>query len=821
MAIKWKKSEKDRDGETPRRRGGRGKIAALPEKWLWLIHLACAFLLGAAVFCLYLLSRNAYFPYISSRAGFEQTEEFAFQFSQDMDRALRYTKLKQKLETDGQLEFSKTVETITGEDGAITNISLQDAVDFGASIGLAFDEQNQLVVNGSEGISLQEIRDYSEELDSEETAGPSASAVGEAGTEEKTESAPENQLPEYEINGDGLWQEILTNEASPEEKSVLLQVLYKLAEYYNLQEQLGLSGNAVNFYYRFVYSGRNGDPVVSTNMSSDVTSSDMVSLGQYFTMNSESSLMQYTLPHNTASSLFGMVESNGLLDGGTYEIVAAVNSDFPAADHYREALEDYYRVGILLVILAVGSLAALAFWGLSLAGLFRACQAKRKLFDTWCLEAALAVWLIPVAAAVWAGASIYNGFLMSYLVDVAGGLLILAVAYLPILNGLFSFARRLHSRDFRGSLLQRMGKGAGQLFQAMTANGSQVGRVGASVVLYLFFNVLFIAGSVVYIEERFLGLFQNRWSEMQIQLTGFVCIGGFLLLNSVALVQVLRKASQREKIGRVVRQMAKGDLEQKIDLEGMNGAEKNMAETINTIGDGLSRAVAERTKSERLRTDLIANVSHDLRTPLTSIINYVDLLKRENLPGERVQGYLEVLEQKTQRLRNLTEDLVDASKASSGNVSISWETIDFAQMINQMNGEYQERFDAAGLKAVTTMENPQVPIRTDGRLLFRVLENLYNNVCKYAMPGTRVYIDLKETSHKAVFTMKNISADPLNMDPDELTERFIRGDVSRSTEGSGLGLSIAKSMTEQLKGTFEIYLEGDLFRVRLVFSLAE
>ena len=271
----------------------------------------------------------------------------------------------------------------------------------------------------------------------------------------------------------------------------------------------------------------------------------------------------------------------------------------------------------------------------------------------------------------------------------------------------------------------------------------------------------------------------------------------------------------------MVRQMSEGELDRKIDVEGMNGNEKILSENINAIGEGLSRAVAEQTKSERMRTELIANVSHDLRTPLTSIINYVDLLKRENLPGERVQGYLKVLEQKSQRLRNLTEDLVDASKASSGMVTVNWEVIDFAQMISQMNGEFQERFDAAGLKPVTTMDNLPVPIRTDGRLLFRVLENLYNNVCKYAMNGTRVYIDLRETSHKAVFTMKNISADPLNIAPEELTERFIRGDVSRSTEGSGLGLSIAKSMTEQLQGTFEIYLEGDLFRVRLVFSLAE
>ncbi len=814
MAIKWKKSEKnnlnDRKKEKSESFLGIGKLKV---KWIWLIHLTCVVLLCVAAFCLYSFSRNMYFPYIIGQRGFDETSEFEFQFSQDMDRALRYTQLKQKLETDGVLDLSKTVETLQGEGNVITNISLQDAIDFGESIGLSFDEENRLVVGGSEGVSLQDIQNYSEELDPQEAAGSSENT--------ESEELPENTLPEYEGDGDQLWNEILTNEASPEEKSALLQVLYKLAEYYNLQNRLGLNGNAVNFYYRFVYSDRNGDPVVSTNMSSDVTSSDMTALGQYFTMNSESSLIQYTMSYNTAYSLHATVESYGLLDGGTYEIVAAVNTEFPASDHYREGLEQYYRQVVLLVMLAVCALAVLVFWGISLSWMFRKNRTEKP-FDTWYLELAFVVWLLPVAAAVWAGVSIYNGFLMSYRVDVVGGLLILGVAYIPILNGLFSFSRRFRAKNLNAkSMLCRLGQNIGQIFQAILQNGSQVGRIGTAAVLYMFFNVLFVIGSVIYVEERFFGLFQNRWSPIQIQLTGFVCIGGFLLVNGITLFQVLRKASQREKIDRVIKKMAEGDLERKIDLEGMNGAERTMAETVNTIGEGLSRAVAERTKSERLRTDLIANVSHDLRTPLTSIINYVDLLKRENLPGERARGYLQILEQKSQRLRNLTEDLVDASKASSGTVAVNWETIDFAQMINQMNGEFQERFDAAGLKPVTTMENLPVPIRTDGRLLFRVRENLYNNVCKYAMTGTRVYIDLKETSHKAVFTMKNISADPLNMEPDELTERFIRGDVSRSTEGSGLGLSIAKSMTEQLKGTFEIYLEGDLFRVRLVFSLAE
>jgi len=197
------------------------------------------------------------------------------------------------------------------------------------------------------------------------------------------------------------------------------------------------------------------------------------------------------------------------------------------------------------------------------------------------------------------------------------------------------------------------------------------------------------------------------------------------------------------------------------------------------------------------------------------------LIKREGIPNEKVQNYLDILERKSQRLKNLTEDLVDASKISSGNMPVNWERIDLVQMVNQMEGEFQEKFARADLQPVTKIEEPPVYVQADGRLLFRVLENLYNNACKYAMPGTRVYIDLKQILHKAVFTMKNVSADQLNIPAEELTERFIRGDVARTTEGSGLGLSIAQSMTELLGGSFEIYLEGDLFRVRLIFSVDE
>ena len=220
-----------------------------------------------------------------------------------------------------------------------------------------------------------------------------------------------------------------------------------------------------------------------------------------------------------------------------------------------------------------------------------------------------------------------------------------------------------------------------------------------------------------------------------------------------------------------------------------------------------------------MKTELITNVSHDIKTPLTSIINYVDLLKREHIQDPKIQGYIQVLDQKSQRLKTLTEDLVEASKASSGTLQMTREKIDFVELINQTTGEFSDRFAAGHLNLVTNIQETPAYIMADGRYVWRILENLYRNAEKYSMPGTRVYIEVFEKIGRVFFVMKNVSNAPLNIKAEELTERFIRGDVSRTTEGSGLGLSIAKDMTELMDGTFRVYLDGDLFRVTVSFAV--
>ena len=282
-------------------------------------------------------------------------------------------------------------------------------------------------------------------------------------------------------------------------------------------------------------------------------------------------------------------------------------------------------------------------------------------------------------------------------------------------------------------------------------------------------------------------------------------------------VYMVYQAVGRRKIGRGIERIAKGEVDYKIPLEGLKGGQRDIAEKINKIGEGLDAAVEASMKNERLKTDLITNVSHDIKTPLTSIINYVDLLKRENFTDPKIRGYLDILEAKAQRLKILTEDVVEASKVSSGNISLEYMDINLTEMIQQTSGEFEEKFRKRHLKEVLSIPKEPVMIRVDGRRMWRVLENIYNNAAKYAMEGTRIYADLSVADQRVVFSLKNISEQPLNIRADELTERFIRGDVSRSTEGSGLGLSIAKSLTTMQGGTFDLYLDGDLFKVTITF----
>ena len=297
--------------------------------------------------------------------------------------------------------------------------------------------------------------------------------------------------------------------------------------------------------------------------------------------------------------------------------------------------------------------------------------------------------------------------------------------------------------------------------------------------------------------------------------------GGTMLLVLLADVGVfyvvLNGLLLKEKLKKGIEEIALGNMEYQIPLQGLRGENLKLAEMINGIANGFHMAVEEAMKNERLKTDLITNVSHDIKTPLTSIINYVAILKQSDIADPKIQGYLDILEAKAQRLKTLTEDVVEASKVSSGNISLEYMDVDLVEMIQQTEGEMAEKFEARNLKMIVNLPAEPAVVHVDGRRMWRVLENIFGDAAKYAMPGTRVYADLKLEEDTVDLSLKNVSEHQLNISADELTERFIRGDLSRSSEGSGLGLSIAQSLTTMQGGTFNLYLDGDLFRVNIRF----
>ncbi len=498
-----------------------------------------------------------------------------------------------------------------------------------------------------------------------------------------------------------------------------------------------------------------------------------------------------------------------------YTFMIAVNTEYPVQDGFYTESQNYAEhMGIVKPMIYLGILGAVLFaiafiWLTIIAGrtdLDEEIHLNR--FDHWKTELAAAVSLGSglIIAMLGGAAMIESGvFAQGYqsnlswgmvMACVAGVTLIEVVAYAILFGGYLSLVRRIKAGTlWKDSLLRKLVKLCGYLFENLHS-------MWKITIIYGGFTILLLLTSVIFWNDgRFLTF---------LVLLAVVCAGAAgLVIYAIG----------REKIKQGIIKIASGDVDYKIPTEKMLPDQKVIAEHVNRIGEGLDAAVEKSLKSERLKTDLITNVSHDIKTPLTSIINYVDLLKKENFEDARIQRYLEILEQKSQRLKNLTEDVVEASKVSSGNISLEFMRINFVEMVQQTSGEFEEKFEKRRLTEILTLPEEEVVIRVDGRRTWRILENIYNNAAKYAMEGSRVYADLRVEDTNAVFTLKNISEQPLNISADELTERFIRGDVSRSTEGSGLGLSIAQNLTQLQGGKFEIYLDGDLFKVTVTFPM--
>ena len=296
----------------------------------------------------------------------------------------------------------------------------------------------------------------------------------------------------------------------------------------------------------------------------------------------------------------------------------------------------------------------------------------------------------------------------------------------------------------------------------------------------------------------------------------------FLLLEFILVAffiqRMVKSIVNYDKIEKKLKEMYEGDNQTQLDKKDFLPVFNQSITYLNDISNGLEKAIQDRMKSERLKTELITNVSHDIKTPLTSIINYVDLIKQENIQNEKVKEYIEILDNKSQRLKKLIEDLVEASKVSTGNVKLNLEKINIVELINQAVGEFEDKFESKGLDIVINSNENEIFIFADSRYMYRIIDNLFSNISKYALQNSRVYIDIQKIEDKVYIKMKNISKDKLNIPAEELMQRFVRGDKSRTTEGSGLGISIAQNLTEIQNGKFNLIIDGDLFKTELEFN---
>ena len=351
---------------------------------------------------------------------------------------------------------------------------------------------------------------------------------------------------------------------------------------------------------------------------------------------------------------------------------------------------------------------------------------------------------------------------------------------------------------------------------------ARIARFLWRIVRSLFLGLWRIARNLPLLWKTALVMAGVFFLEMLFVLAGYGSVDGiFVIMKAVELLAALYIALNLRTLQKGGEKLARGDFSSPIDTKYLIGDFKRYGQELNDVQSGLEQAVQEQMKAEHLKTELITNVSHDIKTPLTSIVNYVDLLKKEDIPSPNAREYIAVLDRQSHRLKKLTEDLVEASKASSGVLNVDLQPTDVNVLFSQIEGEYQERLAACQLTLVTQPPAPGTVIRADSRLLSRVMDNLVSNICKYALPSTRVYVVSTLSREAVTISFKNVSRDELNISPDELMERFVRGDASRHTEGSGLGLSIARSLVQLQGGRFDLAIDADLFRADITFPLSE
>ena len=711
---------------------------------------------------------------------YEDSDTFSMKLGKDIENIFTYIGYKDLFETNGQLDMSKPIVRLTDGPGVDEDWTLDQIVRYARIRGYYLGEN--FTVQGSP-MSMDD--DDMEVTVQFLNTGFDFLSMGEM----------ETRMTKEEL---------------------ALDILECLGQYYSIY--YNFMEHQTNVRFRVVYKSDEGVETVYTNVP-ELSLDELRGFGKYLFIPGNTIRMDTNLaviPQNAAA----LLETWNPNNNDQNYLVVSVDTTYPYVDSYSEESAQYRSVrnafimGMGGVIVGFIGLFAALVWLVFLSGHTDNLDSEIRLYPVDRIPTEVCILLGAVAAAVlllWGkrlGMMVIGLFFSEEHLPFWNKMLRYLIIYSCAVPCSFSLLRRYKAGTLWTGSLGKRGTAAFKAYREKTSYA-----VGGALCYLTFL------GCNGFMMWLILFLFTTRGERISYRIMYYVVLVLFVWLDGWVFHRLFREACQRDLLDQAISTISTGDTGYRLDTSMLTGKEKKMGEHINNITSGLDTALQEKVKSERLKADLITNVSHDIKTPLTSIINYVDLLKRQKIQDPKIAAYLEVLDQKSQRLKTLTEDLVEASKASSGNLKLEVSDINLVELVQQTNGEFEERFALRRLELIQTLPEEIIMIRADGRRLWRVLENLYTNAFKYAQEGSRVYVDVREEGDKAVFTIKNISEKPLNISPDELTERFVRGDVARTTEGSGLGLSIARSLTQLQKGEFIISIDGDLFKAQVAFPV--
>ena len=703
--------------------------------------------------------------------SYEDSPAFVKQLEGDIQKIFDYIRYKDVFETDGVFDLKKEMFNINMAPGEDISYTVEDVIKNAKELGYYVDDNyNFSIYEGADKALFSE-----------------------------------NSLL---VNSRSYMQNVQIDE--PGDAYMTLPVLIEeslnvLSKYYAAYNRLILVPG--NIKYRVVY-----DTNKYTN-DKGLNVSNVKSYGKYVISSSHSMLIDHnlSLPPSNLSYLATSFGRDVEIDD--YDIMIAVDTSYPVKDEYSIGKDRYVEQRNWYFYGCVNIVCSIPIMLLSI--IFTLILYKNKDEDTnkgilyrkekWGIEVNIFVFIIELILILFFCFTIVDKLVHIFLPmeawHSAQMLVRYILIYISVLSTLMAIIKGIKVGTLYNERLLNYIRKQLRIYRLKSDNTK---KISLYFILYTLVNIcIYVALLTIYFAEKTL-------TDRFIMILLFLFL---IIFNFVVYHFIYKKSMEFDRLEYAVKSMAIGDINYKLEETDFSGKEIITAKSLNSIGQGLEKAISNQVKSERLKADLITNVSHDLKTPLTSIINYVDLIKREEIQNKKVAEYVDVLERKSRHLKNLTEDLLEASKLSSGNVSVEMNNIDIVEMIMQMNGEFEEKYAQNSLTLVPDLPKEAVMVNADVRHLWRILDNIYTNACKYAKRDTRVYVSIKSEEDMAVFIMKNISEYPLNINSDELTERFVRGDISRSTEGSGLGLSIAKSLADLQKAVFDIQIDGDLFKI--------